>query len=137
MRVHHIAILLALGLTSLSVACSNSNPSADLQKEVKTIVSWIETTRAVGEAWKNGSVPSAYAALTFQTAQENLKQEIDSIQSIPISGSAKADLSMKLQQMEISLGEAVQAIEKSDTSALEQTLNQLTTAQQALSASTK
>ena len=140
MRIHNqhsSAVLFAAGLIFLCSACSASNSSDALHKELKTIVSWIETTHAVGKPWKNGSVPSAYAARTFQTAQENLKQEVDSIQSIPISGSAKADLSMKLQQMESSLEQAVQAVEKSDTSALEQTLNQLTTAQQALSASTK
>ncbi len=128
---------MAVGLVSLCSACSKSTPSEAVQKELKTIVSWIETTRAVGEAWKNGSIPSAYATRTFQTAQENLKQEIESIQSLPVSESGKADLSIKLQQLENSLGQAGQAIGNSDRSALEQVLTQLAKAQQSLYASTK
>ena len=140
MRVHtnhHIAILLALGLTSLSVACSNSNPSADLQKEVKTIVSWIETARAVGEAWKNGSIPSAYAGRTFHTAQESLQQEIKTIQSLSIPDAAKITLSTQLQLVQTSIGQAALSIENNDRPAFEKSLTELTTARQSLSPSTK
>lgn len=140
MRVHDnqlIAILLVVELASLGSACSVSHSSVVRQKEVKKIVSWLATTRAVGQAWKDRSVPSAYAARTLQTAQENLKQEIENIQSLAIPEPAKVNLSLKLQQMETSMDQAAHAVRNNDTSALEQTLAQLTTAQQALSASTK
>jgi hypothetical protein len=140
LRIHYnqrIAILLIGGLVCLGTACSKSNPSEALQKELKTVVSWIETTRAVGEAYKNGSVPPAYAARTFQTAQKNLQQEFENIQSLPISQSTRADLLSKLQQVENSVGQAVQAIGSSDGPALEQTLSQMTTAKKAFAASTK
>jgi ABC-type glycerol-3-phosphate transport system substrate-binding protein len=134
---HHIAILLALGLTLISVACSNSNPSADLQKEVKTIISWIETTRAVGEAWKSGWVPSAYTGRTLQTAQENLKQEIKNIRSLSIPEQSKAEFSIKVQQLEYFVGQGVQAVGDGDKSALDEALTQLAIAQRSLSSSTK
>jgi molecular chaperone GrpE (heat shock protein) len=140
LRIHYkqrIAILLIGGLVCLGTACSKSNPSEALQKELKRVVSWIETTRAVGEAFKNGSVPPAYAARTFQTAQKNLQQEIENIQSLSISESIKADLLSKLQQFENSLGQAEQAVGNSDRQALEQTLSQMTTAGKAFAASTK
>jgi hypothetical protein len=140
LRIHNnarIPVLLIIGLACLGTACSKANPSEELQKELKTIVSWIETTRAVGEAFKNGSVPRAYAARTFQTAQKNLQQEIENIQSLSISESTRTDLLSRLQQLENSLGQAMQAIGNSDGHALEQTLIQMTTVEKAFAASTK
>jgi hypothetical protein len=140
LRIHYnqrLAIWLVVGLACLGASCSKSNPSEALQKELKRVVSWIETTRAVGEAFKNGSVPPAYAARTFQTAQKNLQQEFKNIQSLPISPSTRADLLSKLQQVENSVGQAVQAIGNSDGPALEQTLSQMTTAKNAFAGSAK
>lgn len=111
MRIYdnqRVAILLVVGLTCLNAACGKSDSSGALQKELKTVISWIETTRAVGEGFENGSVPSAYAARTFQTAQENLQQEIENIQSLSISEPTKANLTIKLEQLENTIGQAVQ-----------------------------
>ena len=140
LRVHNkqrIAVLFAAGLIFLFSACSASNPSDALRKELKTIVSWIETTRAVGEAWKNGSVPSAYAARTFETAQRNLQQEMKTLQSLSIPEATRADLSVKIQQLQNSLGQAAMAIKKNDQLSVERVIIELTTAQQWLHPSTK
>src|SRR5258705_5576699 len=99
---------------------------------MKTVTSWLETTRMVGDAWQNNSVPPAYATRTLQTAQENLKQEETAINSLSISDALKSDLITKLRELEKQLGQAAAAIENNNRSAFTLAINQLTTQEQAL-----
>jgi hypothetical protein len=127
-------VIVAGGLICCS-GCSSSNPSEVLQHEQKTIISWVETARMVGGAWKNGLVPQAYADRTFQTAQQSIQSEAQTIQSLSIADTAKADLLAKLSGLHDSLGQGVVAVKNDDRAALNITLDQLTVASAALGAS--
>jgi len=118
-------------------SCASSNPSEALQQEVKTLISWVETTRMVGQAWQAGSVPSAYAARTFQTAQDTLQQESETIQNLSIAEVTRADLRANIQQMQNSLGQAEVALKNSDRAGVNAAMTQLTAAEQILEAGVK
>ena len=118
-------------------ACASSNPPDALHQEVKTLISWIETTRMVGQAWKAGWVPSTYAARTIQTAQETLQKESETIQSFPIADKTRADLRARIQQMQDSLGQAEMAVKNSDRTGVDTAMSQLTAAEQILEAGVK
>jgi hypothetical protein len=128
-----ILVFSALLLSS----CASSNPSDALQHELKTLISWIETTRTVGQAWQSGSVPSAYAARTFQTAQEALQEESETIQSLSIAEVTKADLRAGIQQMQNSLGQAVVNLKNGDRAGVGTAMTELTTAEQVLNSGLK
>lgn len=121
----------------LMSSCVSSNPSDSLHHEIKTLTSWIETTRMVGQAWQAGSVPSAYAARTFQTAQETLQTESETIQSLPIADVTRTDLRANIQQMQNLLGQAEMAAKNSDRAGVDAAMTQLTTAEHVLDAGLK
>jgi hypothetical protein len=124
------AAVMAIAL--LVSSCSSRQPDAALRKEQQTIVSWIETTRTIADAWKNYRVPSAYTSRTFKTAQQALEQESRSIPALPISPDAKGRLATTIGLVHNSLEQAVAGIDKGERSAMDPIIDQLETAKQTL-----
>jgi hypothetical protein len=124
------AAIIAMAL--LVSSCSSRQPDAALRKEQQTIVSWIETTRTIADAWKNYRVPSAYTSRTFKTAQQTLEQESRSIPALPISPDAKGRLVTTIELVHNSLGQAVAGIDKGERPAMDPVIDQLETAKQTL-----
>jgi hypothetical protein len=136
-RKQFVAVVLAGALIFLCSGCGSSNPSDDLRKELRTVSSWIETTRQVGQAWQAGSVPSAYATRTFQTAALTLQQEAATIQSLPLAEAIKSDWLARIEQVQTTLGRASVAIKSKDQSGVAAAITELTTAKQALDSNLK
>ena len=101
------------------------------------MASWAASLHLLCDAWREGSVPTRYAAKSMEEAREALSQEAQTLRK-EISkgdaesqdGSALLDHLSKLDALTVSAAEAVRA---GDSSAAERVVGSLAQEQQALS----
>ncbi|WP_013320688.1 hypothetical protein [Gloeothece verrucosa] len=111
--------------------CS-SQPSTDkFVQEMKTVTSWAATSQMVGDAWLKQDVPTVYAKLTLETAQEKLQKEAETLNKVtPFQ--QKTRVLNQLQQLEKTVTRMAIAVNNKDNPAVSQQVQILSTHQQAL-----
>jgi hypothetical protein len=118
-------------LLSTVTACSTQPSTAHLAKELKTVKSWAATAHMVGDTWVQGSVPSAYARQTLQTAQTELQNESKTLAKVAPVGQRASALST-LHQLDQTVGQMAAIAAQHDKAAMSSHLEQLSIQEKAI-----
>ncbi len=86
-RCVHIAV----GTLSI-LACARKSPETLIAEHDRSLVSWEQTVRFVGEGWLANDVPSAYARRTLETTLDELAKEDRAIASEPLTPETRMTL---------------------------------------------
>lgn len=121
-----------IALVSLSVSCA-SDPQKGARQELQTLSSWAATLRLLADSWREGSVPSRYAAKTADEAHEALQEEWHSIeQSTTTSAEARAGLSDHARTLDALAATLAQAVRNENREAAGQLIAQLSDEQKSV-----
>lgn len=124
------AIAASASLLILSVACSQ-DPRKETREELQTLSSWAGALRLLAESWREGSVPSRYAAKTSEEAREALREESQTVeQSSSIPAEARAAFARHAQTLDAFASSLAQAARGGDREAAGQLVAQLSGEQQ-------
>ena len=134
MRLLRLSVLLvSLALLTVLTACGAQSSADDLATELETVTSWAATAHMVGDAWINGTVPTAYAKQTLEAAQQSLQEEMDTLaQGSTVPSDRRTKLLETLQSLEQTVGQMATAVEQEDRAALTQQMQQLSTEEQTI-----
>ncbi len=78
------------------VACGGKSSASLTAEHERSLVSWEQTVRLVGEAWLANDIPSAYARRTLDTTLEELDKQDHTIASDRLTPSERLTLSRML-----------------------------------------
>jgi hypothetical protein len=134
-RARRLCALAAfVSLLILSAACSQ-DPQKEVREELRTLSSWARTLRLLAESWREGSVPSRYAAKTAREAREALQEELQAVQqSSSVPADARAALAQHAQTLDALASSLSQAARGGDREGAAQLVVQLSGEQQSLDA---
>jgi hypothetical protein len=128
------ALVASASLLILSAACSK-DPRGEARQELQTLSSWAGTLRLLAESWREGSVPSRYAAKTAEEARESLRSESQTVQqSSSIPSDARAAFAQHAQALDSLASSLSRAARGGDREAASQLVVQLAGEQQAVDA---
>lgn len=128
--------ILLLLLTLLNACSSTSSEVDEVTKELKTITSWAATADMTGEAWIRGSVPTAYAKQTLQTAQQEIRKQTTTLNK-DASVQNNKQLLAQLKSIDQTVGQMSMAVAQENRPVVAQQIQQLLIEKKALSALTK
>lgn len=114
----------------LLTACTSKSSSDDVSKELQSVKSWAATAHMVGDAWKRGAVPTAYAKQTLAKTQQELKKEVDSFSESSINEEKRASILKSIFSLQATLTQMSNSIEHKDYKALTQEIQQLSAQEQ-------
>ncbi|OKH50370.1 hypothetical protein NIES2101_19515 [Calothrix sp. HK-06] len=114
----------------LLTACTSKSSTNDVSKELRSVKSWAATAHMVGDAWKRGAVPTAYAKQTLKKTQEELKKETDSLSKSSIDEEKRASILKSLFSLQTTLTQMSTSIEHKSYKALTQEIQQLSAQEQ-------
>ena len=132
-----LAVAFVVAVAAASSACSGGSPSERVEQERKTVASWAASLHLLCDAWREGSVPTRYAAKSLEEAREalgeeaqTLRRELSQGEAEPQRGSALLDSLARLDALAVAAAGAVRA---GDRGAAEQIVGALSREQQSLS----
>jgi hypothetical protein len=131
-RVRRVCAL-ALAL-SLCAACAR-DPQGEARQELQTLSSWAATLRLLADSWREGAVPSRYAAKTAEAAQETLQEEARKIErscEMCYGSWSQAVLGAHAHNLDSLASELSQAVQKEDRAAAVQLVESLAGEEQSL-----
>lgn len=114
----------------LLTACTSKSSSDDVLKELQSVKSWAATAHMVGDAWKRGAVPTAYAKQTLAKTQKELKKEVDSLSESSIDKEKRASIIKSIFSLQVTLTQMSTSIEHKNYQALTQEIQQLSAQEQ-------
>jgi ApbE superfamily uncharacterized protein (UPF0280 family) len=102
---------------------------------MQTLSSWAGTLRLLAESWREGSVPSRYAAKTAEESRESLRSESETVrQSSSIPSDARAAFAEHAQAIDALAASLAQAARGGDREQAAQLAVELSGEQQAVDA---
>lgn len=120
-----------LVLTILS-ACSSKSSVDEVTKELQSVKSWAATAHLVGDSWMHKDVPTTYAKQTLSKAQQELQKEQDNL-SRKAPPKSRAILIEQVQHLQATVAQMSEAVEKKNSQAMNQQIQQLSAQEQMMS----
>jgi hypothetical protein len=126
------AFAVSSSLLLLSAACAQ-DPQKEVRQELQTLSSWAATLHLLADSWREGSVPSRYAAKTADDAHETLMEESQTIQqSSSIPADAREVIKGHARNIHAAAMSLAQAVRNEDRGAAAQLSGQLSDEQKSV-----
>lgn len=126
------ALVATLSLLLTTPACA-SDPQKEVRQELQTLSSWAATLRMLSDSWRDGSVPSRYAAKTADDAHETLMAESQTIQqSSSIPADAREVIKGHARNIDAAATSLAQAVRNDDRAVAARLSGQLSEEQKSI-----
>jgi hypothetical protein len=128
MRLRQYWTLLLLLFTT---ACGSEPSAQNLNKELKTVISWAATAQMASQAWLQHRVPAVYAQQTLRKTQENLQAGLDEIDKVAPPQNRAIALS-QVKRLQDTIQHMATGLERQDRATLTQNLRILSRQKQGI-----
>jgi hypothetical protein len=126
------ALVVTLSLLFMSSACA-SDPQKEARQKLQMLSSWAATLHLLADSWREGAVPSRYAAKTADDAHETLMEESQTIQqSSSIPADAREAIKGHARNIDAAAASLAQAVRNEDREVAAQLSGQLSDEQKSI-----